>query len=121
MRREKLLPTQRHSAQTKIKTGVTESEAGHQLIQPGGQLVVHLPTDWAGQVAQPVGHFRGPAGQHGGELLGCGGTAGAGGATGTRMGGWPTLGAEGLPVDIPGREQARLAIIGWLVLGLGTQ
>ena len=43
MRRQELhLPFHLHFAQAEVQAVVTESEAGHQLVQPGGQFAVHL-------------------------------------------------------------------------------
>ena len=43
MRRQELhLPFHLHFAQAEVQAVVTESEAGHQLVQPGCQLAVHL-------------------------------------------------------------------------------
>ena len=67
-----------------------------------------------------MGHVRRPCGKEGGEIVWCRGTAVAGGTAGARDGGRSGLGAQGLSVHIPGREQARLPIIGWFVCGLGT-
>ena len=104
MWREKFLPTKRHSSKTKIQTCVTEGEAGHQLVQPGGQLAVHVHPSRAGEIAEPVGHVRGPAAKHGGELVRCGGAARAGGTTRAGEGDRSGLGAQGLSVDIPRTE-----------------
>ena len=62
MLREKFIPT-------KIQTGVTKGEAGYQLVQPGGQLAVHVHPSWTSEVPQPAEHVRGPGGKHGGELV----------------------------------------------------
>ena len=47
-------------------TSGTEGKAGHQLVQPGGQLAVHLR--WGDVVAQHLGHIRGPGGESKGEV-----------------------------------------------------
>ena len=48
-------------------TSGTEGKAGHQLVQPGGQLAVHVHLRWADVVAQHLGHIRGPGGKSKGE------------------------------------------------------
>ena len=96
MWRQKLLSTKRHSTKTHIKAGVTEGEAGHQLVQPGS--LVH--PSWTGDAVHQAGHVWCPAGKHGGEvLLRCGWTAGVGGTAGVLD--LPDLRAEGLPVQTP--------------------
>ena len=58
--------------------------------------------------------------EQGGELMCCRGTAGAGGTAGAVEGDRSCVGAQRLSVHIPVREQARLAIIDWLVHSLYT-